>query len=172
MSIGLTYSGNIDKFKDACRMANEILSSEKFFQMIASREQAYEESKPADLSPKIIANLFRESDLQLELKHYKRRPSVGGAFDPDYPNTIWVNVNTSRSGCAYASVLVHECVHALSFHTPQYNFSHDGDRPTVNQNTAPYAIQSETRKVFCNEGFQASEDLAIVENKVSREDIV
>lgn len=172
MSIVLTYSGNIEKFRDACHRANEILSSERFFQMIASREQPYEESKPADLSPKIIADLFRTSKLQLELRHYKRRPSVGGAFDPDYPTSIWVNVKTRRSGCAYASVLVHECVHALSFHTPAYKFSHDGDRPKVNQNTAPYAIQSETMKVFCDISLQASGNVAIVENKVNREDIV
>jgi hypothetical protein len=172
MSITLSYAGNSNNFKDACKRANAILQSDRFYEMIAAREKPFEESVPKDLQPKIIAALFKNTHLNLTLREYTRPASIGGAFDPDYPTVIWVNVNTNRSGCTYAAVLVHECVHALSFHSKEYNFSHDGDDPSLNQNTAPYAIQRATRQTFCEEMMESVDDLIQVELKVEEKDIV
>jgi hypothetical protein len=171
MSITLAYTGTNANFQDACRRANSILKSEDFFNMIAARNRPYPESEPRDLQPERIAEFFRNSNLALTLKHYSRPSSVGGAFDPDYPTTLWVNVNTTRRGCVYAAVLVHECVHALSFHTPNANFSHDGDDPSENQDTAPYAIQRATRETFCDVSLKEV-GLITVELKVKKGDIV
>jgi hypothetical protein len=160
MAIKLIYSGNLPKFVEACKQANTILASPDFIRMISSRTKPYDECNPKDLKPAQIATFFETSDLTLTLKHYSRPASVGGAFDPRYPNTLWVNVNTSRSGCTYAAVIVHECVHALSFHTESYDFSHDSQEPEHNQQTAPYAIQRATREFFCHE---ALAELKLVE---------
>jgi len=172
MSIILTYTGNIQNFKEACREANEILSSNEFIEMIASRKEPYDDSEPSDLSPRKIAEFFQKSNLQLTLKHYSRPQSIGGAFDPDYPTTLWVNVNTNRKGCTYAAVLIHECVHALSYHTPNYDFTHKTNGQNGNEDSAPYAIQTATRNNFCNQAFSIGQDLIEVETKVKKEDIV
>lgn len=171
MSITLTYNGSNQNFQDACRQANNILGSEDFFTMIASRTQPYAESVPKDLTPREISEYFRNSNLVLNLRHYSRPSSVGGAFDPDYPTTLWVNVNTTRRGCVYTAVLIHESVHALSFHTPAANFSHDADDSSENQNTAPYAIQRATRETFCDVGLIELDNIT-VELKVNKEDIL
>lgn len=172
MSIQLEYTGTLEKFTRAREQANVILRSERFFQMIASRQHPYSESTPPDLAPQRIAECFRNSNLVLTLKHYRRTPSVGGAFDPKYPHTLWLNTRAQRTVCEYAAVLIHECVHALSHHTPGISFSHDGDRPKKNQNTAPYAIQKATLELFCGTPSLTDEQLIAVDTHVGDEESV
>lgn len=171
MPITLKYTETNQIFLIATPLANNILSSEDFFNMLANTPGTYDETVPQNLSPATIAGFFRNSNLVLNLRHYSRDASIGGAFDPRYPKTLWVNVNTWQRGCNYAAVLVHECVHALSFHTPGSDFSHDNDDSSLNQGTAPYAIQRATRDAFCN-NLVEDKELAIVETKVNEKDIV
>ncbi|BDU25181.1 protein-glutamine glutaminase family protein [Flavobacterium sp. GSB-24] len=170
MAIQLIYNDGLQIFSEACKMANQILSSPEFFQLIASRTKSFRETIPADLEPSKIAKLFEESNLVLTLTHYERPSSVGGAYSKTYPNQIFVNTNTNRSGCTYAAVLVHECVHALSHHTKDIDFTHDNDKPEKNQDTAPYAIQKAVRKYFCGESLVDEKSLILVETKVNSDD--
>jgi len=168
MSITITYTGEIQKFKDAVSQANNILVDVAFYDIIVSRDTPFDESHPTDLAPIIIANLFGSTDLDLTLREYKRPPSVGGAFDPDYPTTLWGNINAlHRSSCNLASMLVHECVHALSHHSKN-KFSHDSQKPKYNQETAPYWIGNKVRDHYCNDSKNniASEEPLIVETNV------
>jgi hypothetical protein len=65
---------------------------------------------------------------------------VGSKFSSRFPKRIWANRNAvpRRTTCSLAAMLVHECVHALSYHNKKYNFSYDDDPPSRNQGTAPY----------------------------------
>ncbi|TRW21540.1 hypothetical protein FMM05_19990 [Flavobacterium zepuense] len=175
MSIIITYTGEIQKFKDAVSLANKIVVDVAFYDIIVSRQTPFDESVPSDISPIVIAELFGSIDLDLTLKEYKRPQTVGGAFDPDYPTTLWGNVNAlHRSSCNLASMLVHECVHALSYHSKEYNFSHDSQEPKYNQQTAPYWIGNKVRDHYCNNGVIeiAVEEPLIIETNVPIDSIV
>jgi len=175
MSIVIIYKGEIRKFKDAVVLANKILVDVAFYDLIVSRQTPFDESVPSDLSPTLIAELFGNTDLTLSLKEYKRGRTIGGAFDRNYPVTLWGNVNAlHRSVCNLASMLVHECVHALSFHSQKYKFSHDGQDPKHNQETAPYWIGNNVRKHYCKDDGKTAWDVEelIVETHVPTDSII
>lgn len=153
MSITITYRGEIEKFQGAVREANLILMDIQLYDLIIARNTPFDESNPADLSPTVIADLLGSTDLNLELREYQKHHSVGGAFDPRYPNIIWGNTNAVpyRSECYLAATLIHECIHALSFHNTDYDFSHDGQGPSHNQDTAPYWIGNQVFNHYCKE---------------------
>ncbi|RNI28915.1 hypothetical protein EFA69_12780 [Rufibacter immobilis] len=165
MSIQLTYSGNLGWIRESTTIANGILSSEEFFNMIADTPGTYDDIKPADLSPADIAGFFRNSSLRLDVREYTDDdPDVGGEFRWKTPNSLWANIGNGRRGCTYAAVLIHECVHALSYHTPGADFTHpyssgDENYDGSNSDTAPYTIQRQTRESFCREDFTLKEDL-------------
>jgi len=167
MPINITYSGTIKKLADAIKRANGILKDEDYFLLIASKTRPFSESNPTNLSPNIIADLFRKTNLPLALWEYETKPSVGGKFSSRYPKRIWANRNAipRRTTCSLAAMLVHECVHALSYHNKKYNFSHDNDPPSRNQGTAPYWIQGKVREKYCGAQFIDGEKYIVVESK-------
>lgn len=169
MSITVSYTGSIGEFREALEQANGILQSEEFFALIASRETPFEESVPSDLSPATVADVFRNSNLSLTLTEYATGRTVGGKFNTGKPKNVYLNTNAvHRGACVLSCVLVHECVHALSFDSRDCNFSHDEDEREANLETAPYWIQSQLLEQQCPSLTQ--EDVLLVELTNDSED--
>lgn len=162
MSASITYTGSIKVFRAAVEEANDMLASDATYALIAARSAPFPESRPADLSPAKVAEILRSSQRVFGLREYKAHKSIGGKFRPLYPENIWGNINaTGRGVCKIACMFVHECVHAVSHHTRDYKFSHDGDKPKYNQDTAPYWIQGALRAQHCKN--LVADDLLVVE---------
>lgn len=151
MPIRISYSGTVSKLRQATDEANNILASNDLITIIRSRTTPFEDSKPATLSPNIVAHEFIHSSLELTLREYRTSSSVGGKFNTGNPRSIWANLNAVplRTACSLAAMLVHECTHALSYNVPDIDFSHDGQSSNSNQNTAPYWIQGRVKRQFC-----------------------
>jgi len=154
MSIKINYSGSIAKLTDAIQQANMIMGNDDFYNLIASKSTPFDDSSPKDLSPRIVSDKFRLLNLTLTLDTYETNSSIGGKFWTKYPGKIFANTNALplRSASAIAAMLIHECVHALSYslknEVPTIRFSHDDQRPKYNQDTAPYWIQRKVLEVF------------------------
>jgi hypothetical protein len=159
MPITIIYKMRNVKLKKAADLANEMLASEELIRVVKSRTTPFDDSKPASLSPAKVAGFIKNSNLQVRLCHYtNENAAVGGMFSTATPKQIHANRNAIpvRSVCSLARMLVHECIHALSYDVPRYDFSHDRQSPSANRNTAPYWIQAKL-KPYCTERFGVPE---------------
>jgi hypothetical protein len=168
MPIRITYRLSNEKLIAAVEDANATLTSTNLLDLLTERSAPFDESRPHDLKPAIIAGLFEQTELQLTLHEYTaRNSSIGGKFNTGTPNRIYANrlAVPKRDICALGCMLVHECTHALSWaNRARYSFSHDSVDGHDHSDTAPYWIQRTLRRQFCLAGREpARDDLIIVE---------
>ena len=165
MPITITYKLNEPKLKEAIRLANQLLASEDLLRLINTRTTPFDESDPSNLPPSTVAEYVKRSTLALTLCEYtNENPKVGGMFTKKTPDRIHANRNAipRRAECNLARMLIHECIHALSFNIKEASFSHDDDHPKEEHyETAPYWIQREL-KPLCP-GIDDVEDIIEVE---------
>jgi hypothetical protein len=143
-------------------IANDILRSPRFDELLRLRTRPYAESIPHKFDPAFVADFFLNSSLVLDLSEYSSPRNIGAAYDEKFPNNVWINTNNDSLGCTCAALLIHAATLALSYHTPAFSFSHDEDGPWANWDTAPYAIQSAVRKQFCKQHVTERTDLVVV----------
>lgn len=149
MPITITYKLKKTKLKKAVQLANKLLASDDLLKIIKKRTKPFDESNPNDLKPSKIAEYIENSTLAVTLCEYTNpKPTVGGMFSPRNPKRIHANRKAVpiRSECGLARMLVHECIHALSYDIRGASFSHDNDHPrSEHGDTAPYWIQDKLK---------------------------
>jgi hypothetical protein len=155
MPVTITYAGSSEELRRAVTQASAMLKSEALLEIIRSRKTPFDDSKPADLAPGKVAEFFRDTNLNLTIETYSTSSDIGGRFRPSEPTVIQANLANlpQRKDCSTAAMLVHECVHALSYHIGKeqhVSFSHTGPRSN-NNNTAPYWIQARVRANLCKD---------------------
>lgn len=168
MPITFTYHGEKEyqKFREATTQANTILSEESIYNLISDKPTPFEESTPSSLSPKTVSQLLENSTLHLEVHTYtNRNASIGGKFEPSEPNRVYLNRNahSQRSSCAFAAVLIHQAIYALSAVNEDKVFSHCDQQQHNHQQTAPYWIQQQVRDAYCNAFLEEEKNIMAVE---------
>jgi hypothetical protein len=175
MPISLNYIGNRQhtEFVEATEQAHELLQSPDFITLIERRgETPFDDSVPEDLPVAQVAGYFRNETFTLSVDDYadeRGRTNVGGRFVSRFPNTIWLNTLAilRREACEFASVLIHEAVHAksrrISSRTDgKVEFTHiPPNEREGNQETAPYWIQEEAGDSLCGQHLNPEKRLLI-----------
>jgi hypothetical protein len=153
MPVTLTYNGENEEVKRAVALANDVLQGDRLLEILRGRTKPFADCTPKELLPERIATYFQNATLALRVVTYRTSKTIGGYFIPSKPTTIHVNLNNlpRRPDCSTAAMIVHECVHALSYEVSRYEkvaFSHTGPRDG-NDDTAPYWIQTQIRAELC-----------------------
>jgi len=174
MLIALNYVGNrqLTEFVTACTQAHTLLQSPDFITLIEGKQTHFDDAVPVDLAATQVAGYFRDETFTLSVDDYEDedgRTTVGGRFVTSSPTTIWLNrlAMPRREACEFASVLIHESVHAMSRRISrrtngQVSFTHiPANRRTGNLLTAPYWIQEEAEVGLCGQRLAEEERLTI-----------
>jgi len=132
--VQLIYSGGLLKVDRAVAKANEILHSQEFYEEIR-KKPSFDYSK---LSPQEIATLMEQASWEITIK---------AAFKPianastEGPHLIKVsNIRFSSHLPTAVNTLIHETVHAIDWHNGELEFTHNGNSPIGQENTAPWVI--------------------------------
>ena len=135
----INYKGNFEQVKLAVEDANEILYSSNIYDLI----KQFEEFNCAKKTPAEIAEILRDTDLEVEVGIYKPRwvySKVMGYFVRNRPNNIFLNSRKLyRDTNSITNTIVHEYVHAVDNRNNNdlIEFGHNCGTYT---NTAPYVI--------------------------------
>jgi hypothetical protein len=146
--ITIIYKGKIKKIKEAVVAANELLLDSSFYAAIKAKEEFDMADIPADL----IAELIRNTDMEMRLITYIGSPRVHGYDDRDNPDLIHINIFRSEwTHSSIVNTIVHQIVHAVNDLHREFNFSHGDRNSEGKQNTAPFWIgnYAEERTELC-----------------------
>lgn len=133
------YKGEYEQIKIAVEDSNDLLFFEDFYKEISSLE----DFKCSKKSPKEIAEIIKNSKLEVEIKLYKPKwvfSKVNGYFVPQYPNQLFLNARKIwRDSDEILNTIIHEYIHALDYNNNNelIEFGHDCG---IHEGTAPYVI--------------------------------
>ena len=136
----INYKGNYSQITTAVEDANDVLNSEEFYTLITQ----HGDFNCSDFSSEKIANIIKNSKLEVEVKIYKPRlryRKVLGYFVKNRPNNIFLNSRKIyRDTNSITNTIVHEYIHAVdNSNKSEIQFGHNCGSF---DNTAPYIIGS------------------------------
>lgn len=137
----INYKGNSDNIQLAVEDANDILYSEKFYELISS----YSKFECTDnLTPNKIADIIRNSELEVEVKLYKPRykwSKVLGYFVKSRPTNVFLNKRKlNRESSSLTNTIIHEYVHAVDYDSDNGKIRFGHYKCSSLNYSAPYII--------------------------------
>jgi hypothetical protein len=143
--VQLNYSGNKKHIFNAVAKANQILQNPAFYSEIGKFPPFHFSS----LTPIEITKLMENSEWRI---------TVRGAFKPianastSTHDLIKVStINFSRDLATGVNTLIHETVHAIDLENGTLEFTHDGNSPDGQENTAPWRIGELAERIASGE---------------------
>ena len=146
------YDGEPEFIGEAVKIANSVLSNEKFYKEIAKKKD-FDES---DITGKVLSNLIKMSTVEAQIEIYKSfwPWSASNAYTtPQQPDRIRLNerkFDDITSAEQWAVTIVHEYVHLVDFETAEYDFGHGSNKRANKENTAPYWVEEVANKIINN----------------------
>ncbi len=135
----VNYNGNYKQVNIAVEDANEILYSNKFYELI----RQHKNFNCTEKTTQEIADILQKTDLEIEVKTYKPRwrySKVLGYFVKSRPKNIFLNSRKLyRDTSSITNTIIHEYIHAVDNHFDNsiIDFGHNCG---TFKNTAPYTI--------------------------------
>ena len=146
--INLVYNGNNENVTKAVQKADEILNTKYFYdeirkiekfdnskltgQEIADRMEKANQKVTVVRKIKPIANASTTTSDKIKISRSLFGKNFAGKFD----------INTA------VNTLIHETVHAVDFLNTGNEFTHDGNSPVGQENTAPWVIGDIAEKIM------------------------
>ena len=135
--VRIIYRGKIKNIRQATAKANEILSDESFYDSIKARKEFDMADIPADL----IAQLIKNTELEMRVVTYIGSPRVHGYDDRANPDLIHINIfRHDWTNGSIVNTMLHQVVHAVNDLNTDFNFSHGDNKSDGKQDTAPFWI--------------------------------
>lgn len=147
----IDYKGANEAIMAAVAYTNNLFTYDPFIREICNSKKF----DMANISPQKIADMIRETDLQLSVDLYLPLPFAKDAYaydDPLNPTMIHMNKRTlNRPAHSLCNTMVHQCIHAINAANPDYYFGHGDNNPEGKNNTAPFWIAGLAQKMIAED---------------------
>lgn len=149
--IRISYHGSNDIIEAGIMNVNRLFTHIPFLDAIYN----YKKFDMATVSPKVITDLFCNTDLHLAVDTYwpLRFSSKADAYD-DRLNPAVIHLNRlklNRPVHSICNTLVHQCVHALNACYPTLYFGHGNNEHDGKENTAPFRIAGLAQQIIAKD---------------------
>ncbi len=146
--ITLVYNGSNNNVTEAVKKANEILNSKEFYDEIR-KIQRFDNSK---LTGQEIADRMEKANQQIKVVR-KTKPIANASTTTSdkikISRSLFGKDSTGKFDINTAiNTLIHEVVHAVDFLNTGDEFTHNGNSPQGQENTAPWVIGDIAEKMM------------------------
>lgn len=153
---GASSASNVDA---AVALANTIIRTPEFYDRIRVKPEGFDRrwTSPA-ATPEAIAQLLRESRVDVRVRLQKARRKVLGWTYLNQPEVVYLNSRRlDRTRTSIVATLIHEWVHCVDG-ISELDFHHGDNSARGKENSAPYWIDTIAAEMASK--FFADEDLA------------
>jgi hypothetical protein len=138
--VRINYNGFNKKLRLAVNNVNNLLQQEYFYKGI----QRHTSFDMADITPSQLAGLMQIADFEMKVDLYYSIFPFNNVLAADNRENVYCirmnKWNINRPIEVLCNAVMHQCVHAVNAHFPQFNFGHGDNSAVGKENTAPFWI--------------------------------